>query len=259
MPQAPPGRAGLRCLRWRAWETYSCLHNDSTLDPGRTVQMALDTLVHRIRPAAGDPEGALVLFHGRGTSEHDLFPLLDELDPERRLLGATPRGPLSLPPGGAHWYGVRQIGYPDPETFHSTYPQAGGWLDALLAEHGVAPDRAGTGGFSQGGVVACALGLGSGRPRPAGILALSGFIPTVEGFDLDLGPARGLPVAIGHGTYDPVIGVEWGHDARDRLTAAGADVLYRESPMAHGVDPGFIPELRDWLATAVTRAGADPS
>ena len=48
------------------------------------------------------------------------------LDPERRLLGATARGPLSLPPGGAHWYVVRRVGYPDPETFHATYPQLAG-------------------------------------------------------------------------------------------------------------------------------------
>jgi phospholipase/carboxylesterase len=215
--------------------------------------MTPPTLEHRLRPAAAEPEGAVVLFHGRGTSEHDLFPLLDELDPERRLLGATPRGPLSLPPGGAHWYGVRQIGYPDPGTFHATYPRAAGWLDGLLAEHGVPPDRTVVGGFSQGAVMSYALGLGAGRPAPAAILALSGFIPTVEGFDLDLDKARGLPVAIGHGSYDPVIGVEWGRDAHERLTAAGAEVLYRESPMPHSVDPGFIPELRDWLATAVAR------
>ena len=81
-------------------------------------------LEYLLRPAAADPEGALVLLHGRGADEHDLFPLLDMLDPERRLLGATARGPLSLPPGGAHWYAVRRVGYPDPETFHSTYPQA---------------------------------------------------------------------------------------------------------------------------------------
>ena len=78
------------------------------------------------RPAAGEPEGALVLFHGRGADERDLFPLLDMLDPERRLLGATARGPLSLPPGGAHWYVVRRVGYPDPETFHSTYAELAG-------------------------------------------------------------------------------------------------------------------------------------
>ncbi len=209
----------------------------------------MSQLEHRLRPAAAEPEGALVLFHGRGTSEHDLFPLLDELDPERRLLGATPRGPLSLPPGGAHWYAVHRIGYPDPETFRATWPLAAGWLDDLLAEHGVPPERSVIGGFSQGAVMSYALALGDGRPLPAAIIALSGFIPTVEGFALDLGKARGLPVAIGHGTYDPVIGLEWGHDARDRLTAAGAEVLYRESPIPHAVDPRFLAELRGWLDT----------
>ena len=122
------------------------------------------SLAQRLRPADGDPEGALVLFHGRGTDENDLFPLLDELDPERRLLGATARAPLALPPGGWHWYVIRQVGFPDPETFHATYELAGGWLDDLLAEHGIALDRTVLGGFSQGAVMAHSLGEGAARP-----------------------------------------------------------------------------------------------
>jgi phospholipase/carboxylesterase len=211
------------------------------------------SLAERIRPAEGDPAGALVLFHGRGADEHDLFPLLDILDPERRLLGATARGPLSLPPGGAHWYAVRRVGFPDPDTFWSTYPLVSAWLDDLLARHDIPPDRAVLGGFSQGGVMSYALGLGEGRPFPAGIVALSSFIPTVEGFEL--GDAAGLPVAIGHGTYDPVIGVEFARAARDRMIEAGADVTYRESPMPHAIDPGFLRELPDWVSAAAgTRA-----
>jgi phospholipase/carboxylesterase len=210
------------------------------------------SLAERIRPTNGLPDGALVLFHGRGADEHDLFALLDLLDPERRLLGATARGPLSLPPGGAHWYIVRRIGFPDRDTFMSTYEQAGGWLDDLLARHDIPPGRAVLGGFSQGAVMSYALGLGAGRPRPAGIVAMSGFMPTVDGFELD--DAAGLPVAIGHGTFDPVIGVEFGRAARDRLTEAGADVTYRESPMAHSIDPGFLRELPDWISAVGTRA-----
>src|SRR5215217_8354984 len=118
-------------------------------------------LKHLLRPAAGDPEGALVLFHGRGADEQDLFPLIDMLDPERRLLGATARGPLSLPPGGAHWYVVRRVGYPDPETFHAVYSRVAAWLDALLAEWGIPHDHAVLGGFSQGAVMSYALGLGA--------------------------------------------------------------------------------------------------
>jgi phospholipase/carboxylesterase len=199
-----------------------------------------------VREAAGEPAGALVLFHGRGADEHDLYPLLDFLDPERRLLGVTPRGPLSLPPGGAHWYKLQEVGFPDRETFLATYEELGSWLDGFLDEHGIAHDRTVLGGFSQGAVMAYAFALGKGRPRPAALISLSGFIPTVDGFELDLSEIP--PVAIGHGTYDPIISVEFGRQARQLLEEAGASVLYREYPLPHAIDPSFLIELRAWLA-----------
>lgn len=206
-----------------------------------------DTLSARVVPASGEPDGAVVLFHGRGADEFDLEPVLRALDAERRLVGVLPRGPLSLPPGGAHWYAVREIGYPDPTTFNASYERAAAWLDALPEQTGVPLARTVIGGFSQGCVMSWALGLGAGRPAPAGIIGLSGFIPTVDGFQLDLAGRDGFRVAIGHGTADPVIGVEWGRQARERLEQAGADVLYRESPIGHSVDPAFLPELAAWL------------
>jgi phospholipase/carboxylesterase len=208
--------------------------------------MPVQELAYRVRPPTRDAEGALVLFHGRGTSEHDLFPLLDALDPDRRLVGVTPRGPLSLPPGGAHWYAVREIGYPDPGTFLATYERAAAWLDAFASESEIPAARTVLGGFSQGAVMTYALGLGEGRPRPAALVALSGFVPTVEGFSLDL-ERQPLPVAIGHGVLDPVISVEWSRRARVLLEGAGFDVLYREYPLPHAVDPGFVAELAGWL------------
>jgi phospholipase/carboxylesterase len=206
----------------------------------------LDSLAWRLRPAAGEPEGALVLFHGRGADENDLFPLLDVLDPERRLVAATPRGPLSLPPGGAHWYVVREIGFPDKQTFETSYRLAVEWLAAFAEEVGVPAERTVLGGFSQGAVMSYALGLGRGRPRPAAVVALSGFIPMVDGFELDLSPPL-PPVAIGHGTYDPVISVEWSRRAKRLLEDAGADVLYREYPLPHAIDPRYLSELASWF------------
>jgi phospholipase/carboxylesterase len=220
------------------------------------VDAGLNGLPHRLRPTAGDPDGALVLFHGRGADEHDLFPLLDALDPGRRLLGVTPRGPLSLPPGGAHWYAVREIGYPDPATFDATYARVSAWLDVLADETGIPASRTVLGGFSQGAVMTYALGLAPGRPRAAALVALSGFMPSVPGLELDLELPL-PPVAIGHGIYDQVISVQWSRDARALLERRGADVLYAESPLPHAVDPRFVTRLRPWLGD-VFRATATP-
>ncbi len=207
----------------------------------------MSDLVHRLREPAGDPQGALVLMHGRATDENDLFPLLDLLDPKRRLLGITPGGPLSFPPGGRHWYGVPRVGYPDPASFAEGFGALTGFLDGL----GLDWSRTVLGGFSQGGVMAYAVGLGSGRPLPAGIIALSSFIPTVESWSMRDDLPQGFPVAIGHGTLDPIISVDFGHVARDRLVEAGADVTYHESAIPHTIDPRFLGSLPAWVDRVV--------
>ena len=205
------------------------------------------SLEARTRPAAGDPDGALVLLHGRGADEHDLYPLLDLLDPERRLHAVTPRAPLSLPPGGRHWYRLGGIPTPDPETFQASVPLLAGFLDELP----VPIDRVVLGGFSQGAVMSWAMSLGPDRPRPAAVVALSGFLPRVDGWPLTLTGLDGLPVAIAHGSLDPVIPVAFGREARDALTAAGATVHWHESPVPHTIDPDVIPALRAVVAHAV--------
>jgi phospholipase/carboxylesterase len=204
-----------------------------------------------LREPASTPAGALVLMHGRGADADDLEPLLALLDPARRLLGIFPRGPLKLPPGGRHWYIVQQVGFPDPSTFLPTFDELAGHVDFVLGEHGVDWEKTAVGGFSQGAVMAHALGLGAGRSRPAAILAFSGFIPSVEGFDLGLADRADVPVSISHGTLDPVIGVGFGRDARDRLSAAGLAVRYREDPVGHTISPAALAQGRAVLEVAL--------
>jgi phospholipase/carboxylesterase len=218
--------------------------------------MSLDELVYRERPAAGEPAGALVLLHGRGLHEHDLFPLLDLMDPERRLVGFTPRAPLQ-PPGhpGNHWYVIERIGFPNPATFAETYGKLDRWLEALAETTGVPPERTVLGGFSQGGVMAYSLGLGPGRPRPAAIVGLSCFVPTVEGWQPDFKGREDLPVYHSHGVADPIISVELGRQARELLEGK-VELTYREHPGGHTIDPRSFDELRELVAGATPKAVA---
>jgi phospholipase/carboxylesterase len=210
------------------------------------------TLVHRIREPAGEPQGALILNHGRGTDESDLYPLLDEVDPEHRLLGITPGAPLTdIPPGGRHWYVVPRVGYPDPETFRASYELLTAFLDETLRERDIPWDRTVIGGFSMGTVMSYGVGLGEGRPSPAAIIALSGFVPTVDGWSAQLDGRTGLPVLIHHGRNDPVIDSGFARRAAELLESGGLAVDYLESDAGHWVPPELVPRMRELVARVV--------
>jgi phospholipase/carboxylesterase len=208
----------------------------------------MSPLVFRERPASEEPQGLLILHHGRGADEHDLLGLADALDPHRRLRVVTPRAPLSIPSWpGHHWYLVPRVGFPDPATFEAAYGELAGFHDELWQRTGIPPASTVLGGFSMGSVMSYALALGSGRPSPAGILAFSGFMPTVEGWRADIDSRDGMRVFIAHGRQDPVIDVEFARGARDFLRGAGLEVSYQESEVGHNIDPAHVPLACGWL------------
>jgi phospholipase/carboxylesterase len=210
------------------------------------------------RAPAGEASGLLVLHHGRGTDERDLLALADALDPQRRWHVVTPRAPLTLAGSpGHHWYLVPRVGTPDPETFRAARASLAAFHDELWQRTGISPARTVLGGFSMGAVMSYALGLDVDRPLPAGILAFSGFIPSVEGWDPDIAGRAGLPVLIAHGRRDSVIEVGFARAARERLAAAGLAIEYHESDVAHGIDPAVLPAAASWLARAVSATPAD--
>jgi phospholipase/carboxylesterase len=208
----------------------------------------VSALAYRERPAAGAAAGLLVLHHGRGADEHDLLGLGDVLDPEHRLHVVTPRAPLTLPGWpGHHWYVVPRVGYPDPDTFHAAYGQLAAFHDALWERTGIAPAQTVFGGFSMGSVMSYSLGLGPGRPKPAGILAFSGFVPVVDGWQPELAGREDVKAFIAHGRNDPIMGIDFARSARDLLSAGGLDVEYHESDAAHHIDPAHVPAAVTWL------------
>jgi phospholipase/carboxylesterase len=109
------------------------------------------------------------------------------------------------------------------------------------------------GGFSQGTVMSYAMALSADRPVPAGVLALSGFIPSVPGWEPQFSDRQSMRVLISHGRLDPVIGVQFGQRARDALQSAGLTVDYREFEGGHNVDPRDLPRVIEWLASTLGR------
>jgi phospholipase/carboxylesterase len=212
----------------------------------------VSSLVYRERPAAGEAEGLLVLHHGRGADENDLLPFADVLDREQRLHVVTPRAPLQIPgwPGN-HWYVVPRVGFPDPDTFQAAYRKLAEFHDELWERTGIAPDRTVFGGFSMGSVMSYSLGLGPDRPAPAGIMAFAGFIPTVDGWQPSLADRTGTRVFIAHGRNDPVMSIDFAHQARELLEAGGLPVEYHESDTGHNIDPQHVPAAVDWLRTTL--------
>jgi phospholipase/carboxylesterase len=221
-----------------------------------SLALAVEPVGLRLREPAGEPDGALILNHGRASDENDLFGVLDAIDPDRRLLGLTTRAPIGgLPPGGRHWYVVERVGYPEAESFATGYGALTSALDELLADRGIGWERTIVGGFSQGTVMSYAVGLGAGRPAPAAIVALSGFIPTVEGWRPDLADRPGTRVFIAHGAADPVIEVGFARRARATLLAGGIEPDYRETPAGHWLPPEIVPELAAFVGAAVPAGG----
>lgn len=216
--------------------------------------VAVGLLTFLDRPAASDAAGLLVLHHGRGADERDLLGLGEILDPGRRLHIVTPRAPLDIG-GGYHWYVVPRVGYPDPETFHAAVGKLAAFHDELWERTGIAPENTIFGGFSMGSVMSYSMGLAGDRPKPAGILAFSGFIPTVEGWQPDLASRADLPVFIAHGRRDPIMQVDFARRAKALLEAGGLPVEYQESDAGHEIDPSHVRAAADWLAGITKTAG----
>jgi thioredoxin len=218
------------------------------------------SLIHNI---VGTPQASrvLLLVHGYGADERDLGGLLPYLDPEGRFLTVLPRGPVAAPPGFA-WYDIAAV-TGDPGAggagADAAGPDAGflaalDALDDLLDEVCAANDKpreeAIIAGFSQGGALAVALAFGaSERPHPAGVLAMSTYLPDVEGLDLDLDgdAAQQIPALVQHGTEDPMIAVERGRELAAALQEHHVPVTFRDYPMGHQVAVESVEDAHQWL------------
>ncbi len=215
------------------------------MDPAR---LSLQHLARPPRAGGPGPHPALILLHGRGADEADLLPLTDELDP--RLFVVSVRAPLPLPPGYA-WYHLLDLGNPEPSSFARSLDLLALFLEEFLLVYPIDATRIFTLGFSQGAMMAGSLLL-THPAVAAGTIMLSGYLPLGIGLTFDPTKLAGRAVFVAHGTADPVIPVAMGRQARDVLRQVGADLTYREYPIAHYLDPSELQDVATWLEDRLT-------
>jgi phospholipase/carboxylesterase len=211
------------------------------------------SLVHLVRQPARPADGRpplLLLLHGVGSNEQDLFGLAPYLD--ARLLIVSARAPIALGPGAFGWFPISFTPegiVHDPAAAERSRALLVAFLDELVDAYGVDPARRYLGGFSQGAIMSLAVAL-MGPERIAGVLAMSGRLPeealAARAPDEAL---RGLPVLLQHGVYDQVLPIELGRAARDALAALPVELEYREYPMAHQVSDQSLRDAVEWVSS----------
>jgi phospholipase/carboxylesterase len=215
----------------------------------RTLSLVHRTLSVRAKQAQPKPP-LLLLLHGIGSNEDDLFSLAPYLD--ERFLIVSARAPFVMGPGSFGWFNIEFT----PRGILADMNQAEQsrallikFMDELIEAYNVDPACFFLLGFSQGAMMSLAAAL-SQPDKVAAIATLSGRFPSqVQTPDPEA--LRGMPVFVAHGIYDPVLPVEAGREAREKLEALGAALTYHEYPMGHEVSMESLRDLTAWLAATL--------
>ncbi len=212
---------------------------------------------------AGDADGSVIWLHGLGADGHDFEPIVPELDLEgsaslRFVFPHAPVRPVTIN-GGVEmraWFDILALDREGPLDDVGIEESCQILRQLIQREHerGIAYERIAVAGFSQGGAIAMLTGIGHTQSL-AGLMALSTYLPMRKDMGEAVHQSRDLPVFMAHGTFDPVLPLAMGANARDSLMAAGFDIDWREYPMAHAVCPDEIADIRRWLMSVFANAG----
>lgn len=209
------------------------------------------SLVHLTREPGvhtADAPPLLLLLHGVGSHEADLMGLAPYLD--GRFLIVSARAPYTLAPGMYAWFEVLLDPlHPliNPEQAEHSREVLIRFIPEVVAAYGADPQRTYLLGFSQGAIMSLSVAL----TRPdlvAGIAAMSGrILPEVLPKMASPEQLRGLPILLVHGLADPILPIQHGSAARDRLAALPVELTYHEYPMGHEVSSESLADVAAWL------------
>lgn len=206
---------------------------------------------------AAQPTHAVIWLHGLGANGDDFVPIVPELGLPKNLavrfiFPHAPEIPVTINAGYVMpaWYDIlslakdaRQV---DLAGIERSRQQIVGLIEREQAR-GIPADRIVIAGFSQGGAMAYSVGL-TYPERLAGVMALSGYIPSSEWLISQRSIAnQQTPVFVAHGTQDPVVGVVMGQQAVDWLQQQAYPVEWHQYLMQHQVCLEEIQQIGRWL------------
>jgi phospholipase/carboxylesterase len=209
------------------------------------TDLSLNYLIKEAKIKTGTNR-ALILLHGVGSNEQDLFSLAQYLPENFSII--SPRGPVTLGPGRFAWYEVDfSTGKP---IFNAA--QEGESRKAILKfvqeiKQKYQLDEVYLGGFSQGAIMSYSIGL-THPDEVKGIIALSGRLLTeIRPMVKPSAELQNLKVFISHGKQDGTLPVQYAREAKDYLQPLGVKITYQEFDMGHQISNEVIREMVKWL------------
>lgn len=210
------------------------------------------TLYHLVREPKVAVEKAplLVMLHGYGSNEEDLFAFAEELPDEFFIISV--RAPYPLPPYGNAWYAIHWQGsndgkFSDDNQAVVSREKIVQFLEEVKESYPVDPNNVTLVGFSQGCILSFAVAL-SYPEKIKNVIGLSGYINKEiikEGYQKR--DFSKLSIYNSHGTADQVIPVAWARKTKPFLDSLKIENTYSEFPVGHGVAPQNFRELKEWL------------
>ena len=196
-----------------------------------------------------DKNPLLLLLHGYGSNEEDLFSFASELPHNYYIISA--RAPYDLQYGSYAWYAINfdadENKFSDLEQAKTSRDLISNFIDELTSNYPIDKNNVTLIGFSQGTILSYAVAL-SNPDKVQRVVAMSGYLNLeIVAEDYLKNDLKNLKIFASHGTFDQVIPIDWARKAKPVLDNLGIATTYKEYPIGHGVSPQNFYDFKKWL------------